>query len=114
MKSESNFWSGFYLGMFLTAGGLYLFGTKKGRETVGKILDATENLEESAFDIMREFNQEIKKEGIDIIQEATDKMPIGDGIYAVTDRIKQIFHSKDWNEGSSHKKANKLKKLNKA
>ena len=43
----SNFWFGFSLGILGTGALVYFFGTKKGRETMQKLLDLTENFEET-------------------------------------------------------------------
>lgn len=52
-KHTDHFWSGFSLGML--AGGAILYGvaTKKGRETVKKVLDNTETLEGNIEDILQ-------------------------------------------------------------
>jgi len=44
---SSNFWFGFSLGVAGCGAFLYLFGTEKGRKTLQKLLDLTENLEET-------------------------------------------------------------------
>jgi len=43
----SNFWFGFSLGILGTGALVYFFGTKKGRETLQKLLSLTENFEET-------------------------------------------------------------------
>lgn len=45
--NRSHFWSGFTLGAVLGVAGVYLFGTKKGRKKLQKVLELTENLEET-------------------------------------------------------------------
>ena len=51
-KNSNHFWSGFSVGMI--AGGAILWGvaTKKGRETVKKVLNNTESLENNLEDIL--------------------------------------------------------------
>lgn len=43
----TNFWFGFSLGILSTSAFIYFFGTEKGRKTLKKIIDLTENLEET-------------------------------------------------------------------
>ena len=56
--APSNFWFGFALGTIAATAGSYLFGTKNGRDTIEKILDFSENLEEN----LQLLNAELKKE----------------------------------------------------
>lgn len=46
-SKTSNFWFGFSLGIISMSALIYLFGTEKGRKNLKKILDLTENLEET-------------------------------------------------------------------
>lgn len=50
-SSHSNFWLGFFLGAGATVGGLYFFGTQKGRRQLRGTLDMTENLEDTVTDV---------------------------------------------------------------
>lgn len=64
IKNEKNhhqqsFWSGLSLGVIVGASGLALFGTKKGRELVQKMLDITENFEESAGNVISDLEKEL-------------------------------------------------------
>ncbi len=65
----ANLWLGFALGSISIGLLAYFFGTKKGRQTLKKILDLTENLEENIETIaaeveklMSEKSEEIKKD----------------------------------------------------
>jgi gas vesicle protein len=62
-KNQNNapFVSGVMLGGLLGSAGLYLFGTKKGRDVVKKLLDMCENLEDVIAD--HEKDQKHKKNG---------------------------------------------------
>ncbi len=62
--SGNNMWFGFVLGTVLGGGGLYLFGTKKGREFLKKAIDTVEDLELTAADVLEEI-EEVVEEGID-------------------------------------------------
>lgn len=60
MKSQNNhtatnFWFGFTLGISAAAGALYLLGTKKGRETVHKILEYSEDIPEKLPKLIEEL-----------------------------------------------------------
>lgn len=56
-QKSTNFWFGFSLGILSTAALIYLFGTEKGRKTVKKVLDLTENFEENLMLINDALNQ---------------------------------------------------------
>ncbi|PJC30204.1 hypothetical protein CO051_06875 [Candidatus Roizmanbacteria bacterium CG_4_9_14_0_2_um_filter_39_13] len=56
MKSQKNdshtFWSGYALGMLGGSLLIYAFATKKGRDTIGKILEHTDTVENNIEDIL--------------------------------------------------------------
>lgn len=52
---------GFAIGSLFVGAGVYLLGTKKGRQTLTKILEVTENLEENLTSIVAELEQEVKE-----------------------------------------------------
>lgn len=56
---QDTFWSGLSLGAIVGATGLALFGTKRGRELVQKMLDVTENFEESAAGLIQDLEKEL-------------------------------------------------------
>ncbi len=62
----SNFWLGFSLGGVTLGLGAFLFGTKKGREMLTKILHLTENLEENLIALEKYIEKELadNKDGI--------------------------------------------------
>lgn len=91
-QAHGNFWSGFYMGTILGAGGLFLLGTKKGRETLQKILDATENLEESVVNILDELHKEVNNEkASSTVEMITSHLPTGENLNALTTRIRRVF-----------------------
>lgn len=51
-QHHSNFWFGFLIGAGTSAGALYLFGTKQGREKLHDALRLTENIEETVDDVL--------------------------------------------------------------
>ena len=52
-NNESHpFWSGFVVGGLVGTGLMYLLGTKKGRETAHKLLENTDNFEQTAQEIL--------------------------------------------------------------
>ena len=81
----SNFWFGFSLGIVSISALIYLFGTEKGRKTLKKLLDLTENLEDTINLLTEELTgttifKEEKKEGnkktISSVNSLLDKMKI--------------------------------------
>lgn len=79
--SPSTFWFGFALGTMATGLSLYLFGTKKGRATLKKVMDMTENLEENAFSLFQELEEHVVV--------PTEK---AGGIESVMHRMKNLGH----------------------
>ena len=71
----SNLWLGFALGAAITTTIAILFGTKKGRETLKKLLELSENLEENLQAIVDEV-QETITDKVDKLQEADQDKPI--------------------------------------
>lgn len=54
----TNFWVGFAAGAACIAGGVFLFGTKQGREIVKKTLRFSENLEENLEKIVDKVDKQ--------------------------------------------------------
>lgn len=52
-EDSHNFWSGFALGTMAGTVLLYGFATKKGRETVKKLLDQSDTIEHNFEDILK-------------------------------------------------------------
>ncbi len=80
---NKSFWSGLSLGVIVGASGLALFGTKKGRELVHKLLEVTDNFEETAGGFINDMEHEIesheglgaaKKAGFTAIESLLDKI----------------------------------------
>lgn len=80
---NKSFWSGLSLGVIVGASGLALLGTKKGRELTKKLLDVTDNFEETAGNFINDMEHEIenyegigaaKKAGFTAIESLLDKI----------------------------------------
>jgi len=59
----NTFWFGFSIGAAAIGIAGLLFGTKKGRETLGKLLEISENLEENLVDLLKELEKVALEEG---------------------------------------------------
>ncbi|MBI3366238.1 YtxH domain-containing protein [Candidatus Roizmanbacteria bacterium] len=62
----STFWFGFLLGGALTGSAAFLLGTKQGRKTLKKILEMSENIEETVQDLFEEYGDEIREKGSEL------------------------------------------------
>ena len=79
--SQSGFWFGMIMGSVLAGGGLYLLGTKHGREKLRSIMDAVENMDASSIEEITEMfesTDESGKKTIPDIHAVLDKMCIRD------------------------------------
>lgn len=65
----SNFWFGFMLGTAIAGCGAFLFGTKKGRKTLQRLLELSENMEENILLLTEELGEEIKEKTEEIYSE---------------------------------------------
>jgi uncharacterized protein HemX len=68
-QKTSNFWLGFSLGGVALGLGVFLFGTKKGREMLVKILQLTENLEENLIALEKYIEKELANNKNDLKEE---------------------------------------------
>ncbi|OGK19644.1 hypothetical protein A3D80_01135 [Candidatus Roizmanbacteria bacterium RIFCSPHIGHO2_02_FULL_40_13b] len=79
---HQSFWSGLSLGVIVGGSALALFGTKKGREVVHKLLDISENFEDVASDFIGNVEDELKEQvgpaiqtrGVTAIESLMDKI----------------------------------------
>lgn len=62
----SNFWTGFAVGSVLVSASALMLGTKKGRETLKKLLEISENLEENLLSLAEEAEEKIFQKTDDI------------------------------------------------
>lgn len=81
-KPEGKFWFGLLVGGILGASGLFLLGTKKGRRLLKKILESTEELEDSLADVISEFEEKVEENSHLIPSKNVD---------AVLQKIKSAF-----------------------
>ncbi|MBI2051145.1 hypothetical protein HYT33_00045 [Candidatus Roizmanbacteria bacterium] len=51
---QSSFWFSFALGATLGGLGVFFFGTKRGRETLKKLIELSEGLEDNIFEIFED------------------------------------------------------------
>lgn len=65
---HSSFWFGFALGSATLAAGAFLLGTKQGRKTLHKLLDLSENLEESIMSAAEEVGEVIEEGAVNLGQ----------------------------------------------
>lgn len=68
----SSFWFGFLLGGSLAGLTAFLFGTKQGRNTLKKILEMSENIEETVKLLLNEYSKEFKEKEEEIINQITN------------------------------------------
>ena len=87
---EGNFWFGFLIGGIVGAGGLFLFGTKKGRRLLKKILESAEELEESLPEIINEVEEKIEENKEKIEDKITDVLP-RQNVNSVLQKIKSAL-----------------------
>lgn len=58
----NTFWFGFSVGAAAIGLGAILFGTKKGRETLGVVLEFSQNLEENLGDLLKGLEEAVTDE----------------------------------------------------
>lgn len=59
-QKVTNFWFGFSLGGLTIGLAAFLLGTKRGREILHKVLEMTENLDESILLLEKHFGKELE------------------------------------------------------
>lgn len=106
-KGYGSFWSGFYLGAIFAAGGIFLVGTKKGRDLLSNILDSAEDLEESASEIIDDFIKKANNERFSFITKSVPDDSSGDKINNVISKIQRSIPAK-----KGFKKTSKAAKKN--
>ena len=87
-KSASTFWFGFALGTSVAVGAAFLLGTKKGRQTLQKVLDMSENLEENIMSIMEEIEERIVDEDVTPQLEENKPKQSHSSIHSLLNKIK--------------------------
>ncbi len=91
----SSFWFGFLLGGLLTGSAAFLLGTKQGRKTLKKVLEMSENIEETLKDLFDEYGDEIREKGVELLDNLKDlpknhthASPQTSTLYGLLDKIK--------------------------
>ncbi|MBI4226569.1 YtxH domain-containing protein [Candidatus Roizmanbacteria bacterium] len=74
-NKSSNLWLGFAFGAIAATAVAFLLGTKKGRQTLKKLLELSENLEENALTIAEEIEETIL-DNAQKLPEAKQNKPI--------------------------------------
>lgn len=69
-EDSHNFWSGFAVGTVAGTLLLYGFATKKGRETVKKLLDQSDTIEHNFEDILKLLK---KRDILNLMDDSQDK-----------------------------------------
>lgn len=72
---RSSFWFGFALGVSTASSAIFFLGTKKGRETLKRVLELSEGLDDVLFDKLKEL-------GVETLKEVNDH---------ITPKIKRTF-----------------------
>lgn len=87
-KETHPFWSGFVVGSLVGTGIMYLIGTKKGRETAQKVLENTENFENSIQSILTFLRD------TDILPLENEN-PKSNSINTIIDKINDVVSNKN-------------------
>lgn len=98
MENKSNhqklnsFWFSFTLGISFGVALSFLFGTKKGRKTLQKILEMAEALEERGVDFIEEVEKEFNKP---TISKTINEIKESSGLGNLIERIKSVSLEKN-------------------
>ncbi len=65
----SSFWFGFLLGTGVTGAAAFFLGTKQGRKTLKKLIELSENMEDTLEGLVEEYGDDIREKGIEIVDE---------------------------------------------
>ncbi|MBI3619567.1 hypothetical protein HY214_00240 [Candidatus Roizmanbacteria bacterium] len=95
MTSQSShpptgFWFGFALGTMAVGASAFLLGTKKGRQTLAKLLELSENFEENAYSMLAEIE---KKAGEALKDSRSVPAAAKQGFQTVLTKIKELSPS---------------------
>lgn len=85
----SNFWFGFAIGGVTISAAFFFFGTKKGRQTLKTLLEASENLEENFLTILEELEENLEEKEEEI-KEILTKKPKNYNLVYLLDKIKKF------------------------
>lgn len=64
---RSSFWFGFALGATTVSSAIFFLGTKRGRTTLKRIIELSEGLEETIFEVLKDF-------GVEALHEIKDNL----------------------------------------
>ena len=76
-NKSTNLWLGFAFGAISATVLAFLLGTKKGRLTLKKLLEFSENLEENTLVIAEEIEEVIREKADKLIDKKQDKPILG-------------------------------------
>ncbi|MEN9327201.1 MAG: hypothetical protein RI947_9 [Candidatus Parcubacteria bacterium] len=94
--TPSNFWFGFAVGTFGAVAAAYLMGTKQGRETLKKLIQYADRMEEGSdefLDLMDSLKQVVKQKSSDIvdsIEGATEQSKSNRTLDSLIEKVKSI------------------------
>lgn len=90
-QSGGNIWFGVAVGMLLGGGGLYLLGTKNGRDMLKKIIALAEDMELSLADVLSNIEEVFENENPVISRKDDSVITHSDSLNTVLDKIKDVF-----------------------
>lgn len=79
-----NFWNGFLAGSIVASACLYIFGTKKGRNSLQTLLDFSENLDGNIHKLIKHTQSTAQK------KSGKDKVSPFDSVSSILDKIKYV------------------------
>lgn len=85
-NKNSNLWLGFAFGSIAATAAIFFLGTKKGRDTLKKLLELSENLEENALIIAEQIEEAISEKADKFSDKKQDKPVLGN----LLDKMKSL------------------------
>lgn len=85
----TNFWSGFALGITATTIVAYLFGTEKGRSTIKKLLEISEDFE-PYLDKIEDYLCEVPSKEQELSKIEEEEPVKGGGLQTIIEKIKSF------------------------
>ena len=100
-NQHSNFWFGFLVGAGTSAGALYLFGTKQGRQKLQDTLKLTENMEGTVNDVLDALTA-TESQPYQSTQVAQSSEQSGQSVLRKIVRIVDLFVNRETKTTSHH------------